>query len=280
MRLATICLAPLLVAAQPAGFGEPRVTHLAFSPDGKTLTAAYYRHATNRPGTNWGSFAVTWDLATGRPTPLPGGIGPVAYSPDGKTLATGLVERSREPAFRNRPYVRVALWAPGEARPDTVLTAPTDPGPTAAGGRASDKGTVLAFAFHPAGKHLAVASADQLWWQPLGAQAQPVADLRLAPAGWRDSARLSFHDGGKVLRVTAPAGGGRGKTTVVSWQVEVGEKAAFTEVGREEKDGPAGEPAVAAVSPDGTTKATTAGQVVTLADAKTGQVLKELRPGK
>src|SRR3982750_2384756 len=88
---------PLAAPAHTGGFGEAGVTHRAFSPDGKTLAAAYYRHAINRPGTDWESFGVTWDVGTGRATTLPNAIGAVAYSPDGKLLVTGLVERSRAP---------------------------------------------------------------------------------------------------------------------------------------------------------------------------------------
>ncbi|HYH63782.1 MAG TPA: hypothetical protein VD866_03695 [Urbifossiella sp.] len=281
MRRTLLIMPFLAVAAQPAGFGEPHVTYLAFSPDGKSLTATYYRHAINRPGTDWGSFGVTWDIATGRAMTLQNAIGSVAYSPDGKLLATGLVERSREPGFRNRPYVRLALWTPGEAKPATVLTAPTDPGPTAAGQRASDKGSVVAFAFHPGGKHVAVASVDQLWWHTLGGNAVPLADLKLAPMPWRNTAALVIEDDAKVLRLTTPPVSGRGKATVVRWRVEVAEKGAtYTEMSREEKDVPPWEREVTAVSPDGAMKASATGVGVTVVDAKTGQKLKEFRPGK
>ncbi len=281
MRLSLLILPFLAVAAQPAVLGEPQVTHLAFSPDGKTLTATYYRHAINRPGTDWGSFGVTWDVATGRPTTLPNAIGPVAYSPDGKVLATGLAERSRQPGLRNRPYVRLALWTAGEAKPAMAVVAPSDPGLNA-DGRDTDKGSVAAFAFHPDGKALAVVSVDQLWWHTLGGGSRAVADLKLAPAPrWPGAARLAFDDGGKLLRLTTPPASGRGKATVVRWRVEVGEKGATaTEVSREEKDVPAGEREVTAVGPDGATKATATGTGVTLVDAKTGQKLKEFRPGK
>jgi hypothetical protein len=280
MRRSLLFLPFLAVTAQPAGFGEAEVTHLAFGPDGKALTGAYFRHAINRPGTDWGAFGVTWDVATGRATTLPNVIGPVAYSPDGKVLATGLVERGRGPGFRSRPYVQLALWTPGKAGPDAVVTAPTDPGPTAAG-READKGTVVAFAFHPGGKDLAVASTDQLWWHPLGGKARPVADLLLARSWWGDAHRLTFDDGGKVLRLTGPVGDGR-RTASVTWKVEKGDAGAtFTEVGREEALRElTGKVVVTAVSPDGVTKATAAGMGVTLADAKTGKVVRVLQPGK
>lgn len=279
MRRTLLILPFLAVAAQPAGFGEDRVTHLAFSPDGKTLTAAYFRHATNRPGTNWGSFGVTWDVATGKATTLPSAIGPVAYSPDGKLLATGQAERSPEPGRRNRPYVRLVLWTPGEAKPATVLTAPTDPGPKAAV-RDADKGSVVTFAFHPGGKYLAVASVDQLWRQPLSGKAEPVADLKLTPAWWGTMPRLAFHDGGKLLRLSAASADGRRTLTAIGWRVEAGETSVtFTEVSRETlKDEPAGMREVTLVSPDGATKATASGATVTLEDARTGKALRELRP--
>ncbi|HYH64923.1 MAG TPA: hypothetical protein VD866_09540, partial [Urbifossiella sp.] len=145
----------------------------------------------------------------------------------------------------------------------------------------SDKGSVVAFAFHPGGKHLAVASVDQLWWHTLGGKAVSLADLQLAPRLWRNTAALVFEDDAKVLRLTAPPVSGRGKATVVRWRVEVGEKGATaTEVSREEKDVPAGVREVTAASADGARKATATGQVVTVMDAKTGQRLKEFRPGK
>ncbi|HEX4607415.1 MAG TPA: hypothetical protein VH092_04340 [Urbifossiella sp.] len=279
MTRSLLTLLPLLaIAAQPAGFREAEVTHLAFSPDGKALTAAYFRHAINRSGTDWSSFAVTWDVATGRATPLPGAIGPVAYSPDGKVLVTGLAERNRQGAFRNRPYVQVALWTPGNAEP-TVVTAPSDPGLGAAG-RTSDKGSVMAFAFHPGAGRLTVASADQLWWLPVGGKGEPVDELQLAAAWGRDTTRMAFDFGGRQLRLVGPMGGGQGRMTAVAWKVEVPDgKVVVTQVSRElVKDEPVGKRVVTAVSPDEAMKATVSGEVVTVEDAKTGRKLRELRP--
>jgi hypothetical protein len=267
MYTALLCLA----VAQPAGFRQPEVTHLAFSPDGKTLAASYYQHAFNRPGTDWAAFAAKWDVASGKRVVLPDGYGPVAFSPDGKWFAVGRYERGKTPGFRQRPYVQLALWAPGEVKNAKVVVAPTDRGID----RKTDEGAVTAFAFHPGGKHLAVVSVDQVWWLHLDGEQRPVADLKFYR--WQDAPRIAFLEDGKKLRVTGRLGAGQGKLTAVTWAVDA-KGPPFVEVGREElKDGKEEKAEVTALSLDGATRATAAGGTIRLTDARTGALLKELK---
>jgi WD40 repeat protein len=267
MHATLLCLA----LVQPPGLRQPEVTHLAFSPDGKTLAAGYYRHAFNRPGTDWDAFAVKWDATTGKRQLLPDAIGPVAYSPDGKWFAHGRYERSKVAGFRQRPYVQLALWAPGEVKNARVITAPTDKGVD----RKSDEGSVTAFAFHPGGKHLAVVTVDQVWWLPLDGEPRPVAALK--STRWQEAPRVAFPEDGKKLRVTGKFGEGRGKLTAVTWAV--GAKGPpFAEVGREEV--PEGKAEVTATSPDGLNTAVASGGTIRLTNARTGMVLRELKSGE
>jgi hypothetical protein len=143
---------------------------------------------------------------------------------------------------------------------------------TTAGERTSDNGSVVAFAIHPRGKSLAIASTDQVWWQSFDGKPHK---LRLAPDGWET--KLTFLEDGKLLRLVGRLGDGRGKRTSITWRIEPGDmETVFKEVSREEqKEGQAGE--VSAMSPDATRKAVVAGSVVKLLDAKTGEMLKELK---
>jgi len=90
-----------------------QVTSIVFSPDGRWVAASYFRHADNRPGTDWGAFAAEWDLVTGKRTIVRDAFGPIAFRPDGKVLAMGIYKRSRRPGYRMRPLVRLALWDVG-----------------------------------------------------------------------------------------------------------------------------------------------------------------------
>src|SRR5262245_12088499 len=40
---------------------DAELMQLSFTADGNWLAAAYYYHATNRPGTNWAAWTVLWN---------------------------------------------------------------------------------------------------------------------------------------------------------------------------------------------------------------------------
>jgi WD40 repeat protein len=77
------------LAEEPLPVKEGKVSSIAFSPDGKTLAAGYYRF-----GVGDSKFGVVlWDMSTRKrlaEEPLPvkeGQVSSIAFSPDGKTLA-------------------------------------------------------------------------------------------------------------------------------------------------------------------------------------------------
>jgi WD40 repeat protein len=74
------------------GVPYPGLTSLAFSPDGRTLAAASL-DCGSRPYIHFAGRVTFWEVSTGKVLPQCAGdryaVGPVAYSPDGKTLAAG-----------------------------------------------------------------------------------------------------------------------------------------------------------------------------------------------
>jgi predicted amidohydrolase len=100
----------------------PHVTSVAFSADGKWLAASYYVSAMNEPGTDWHAWVAEWNLETGQRLILPNAYGPVAISPDSKTVAMNLYKR-----MDMRPVCQMALWELGKAEPQRVLKMPEPP---------------------------------------------------------------------------------------------------------------------------------------------------------
>ncbi|GIH11529.1 hypothetical protein Rhe02_95960 [Rhizocola hellebori] len=152
------------------------VEAVAFSPDG-TLIASAGDFPT--PSANLGGELRLWDTTTGYPasvpvTDIPGTVTDLAFSPDGKLLAS---------ASANVTDGQVLLW-------DKAT------GLSVGGPLADDTGPVHAVAFSPDGKLLACASESELrLWDP--ATRRPVGPPLI---GYRGSVTdMAFSPNGKLL---------------------------------------------------------------------------------
>jgi WD40 repeat protein len=151
------------------------VESIAFSPDGKTLAAAYQN-----------GVIVLWDMKTRRPMgpPLQGHSGfvySVTFSPDGQTIASGSCAESNEGQGCNQG--EIILWNMQTASP---IGEPL---------RGHD-GKVYSIAFHPDGNILASGSGDGtiLLWdietnepigEPLREHDEGVNSVSFSPDGKR-----------------------------------------------------------------------------------------------
>ncbi|MHC5539534.1 WD40 repeat domain-containing protein [Singulisphaera rosea] len=94
------------------------VQTVAFSPDGKSLAGggAYRANGADRPS----GQLISWDLSTGRirwsREGLHGGIRTVAFSPDGRYIASGGDGGVKDTAYEAKVVSEVRLWDAGTGR--------------------------------------------------------------------------------------------------------------------------------------------------------------------
>ena len=203
--------------------------HSAATENGSPSPGTY--HAINRPGTDWSTGVTVWDLKSAETWSLNGATGPVAFSPDGRSILAAACQRqTQQPRLRMTPLVTgPAIWRLGDEEPSETLALGKNFQPLDL--RSGPHGLpLMAAAFHPAGHHaVTVTSLGAVLVWDLGDSNSPhcVDVLHFNQDSFRSAeARgvLRFDESGKRLTLLKlPAGQYLDKrlTHLVSWSVDI-----------------------------------------------------------
>jgi predicted amidohydrolase len=184
----------------PQRYRLPRITEIAFSPDGTHIAAAFLLPAINRPGTDWSTWVAIWDLQSGDPPQvIDWAASPIAFQGDGTALVAALHDSDRRAHFGPKPAETLAIWTVGETEPRSVLHFDEN-----------ENDHVIALTVHPNGEDIfALSAAGRLihWSFQPNANAERVSTLgddardriNIARAPLRQDLLLFSGDGTRLI---------------------------------------------------------------------------------
>lgn len=87
------------------------ITKIMIDPTGRYVAASLYRHAINRPGTDWDAWVMVWDLQTSRRWVIRDAYRLFDVSKTGAVLVSGFDDPDRKRKRFHRPLIeRLMLW--------------------------------------------------------------------------------------------------------------------------------------------------------------------------